>query len=74
MFCWAVKSGEYHRDFYILKLNVRLDITKSNFDRVRPTFGEWAAKVIATFREKSTLPCPSAKYGGSTQRDELQNV
>jgi len=63
MFCWAVKSGEYHRDFYILKAEGRLDITKDNFDRVRPTFGEWAAKVIATFPEKSLhlVPVPNTE-------------
>jgi predicted amidophosphoribosyltransferase len=63
MFCWAVKSGEYHRDFYILKSDGRLNITKDNFDRVRPTFGEWAAKVIATFPQNPLhlVPVPNTE-------------
>lgn len=63
MFCWAVKSGEYHRDFYIMKSDGRLVITKDNFQLVRPTFGEWAAKTIATFGESSLhlVPVPNTE-------------
>ena len=59
MYCWAVKSGEYRRDFYIIKTNSqRLDINKSNFNRVRSTFGTWAAGVIDTFPEKDLYLVP----------------
>ena len=58
MFCWAVKSGRFHRNFYIVKSDGRLDITKANFNRVRPTFGEWAAKVITEFPERPLYLVP----------------
>jgi predicted amidophosphoribosyltransferase len=63
MFCWAVKSGQYKRDFYIIKSEGRLDINKNNFHLVRPIFGEWAAKAIATFGEKSMylVPVPNTE-------------
>jgi predicted amidophosphoribosyltransferase len=63
MFCWAVKSGQHHRDFYILKTDGRLDITRKNFDRVRPTFGEWAAKIVPTIANRPLylVPVPNTE-------------
>src|SRR6266446_6005845 len=49
MFCWAVKSGEFHGNFYIERKEGRLNITRNNFQLVRPTFGSWAAKNLPTF-------------------------
>jgi hypothetical protein len=61
MFCHAVKSGEFHRRFYIDKQSGRLNITKANFPMVRPTFGDWAARKLPTFSEEPVLlvPVPS---------------
>lgn len=63
MFCWAVKSGQYKRDFCIIKSDGQLNITKSNFTLVRPTFGEWAAKAVASFGQKSLhlVPVPNTE-------------
>jgi hypothetical protein len=58
MFCWAVKSGEYHGDFYIERKAGRLNITRNNFRLVRPTFGAWAAKNLTTFSNQSLLVVP----------------
>ena len=59
MFCWAVKVGSFKSKFYILKDGQRLDITKENFNLVRPIFGEWAAKVIAALQEKDVYLVPA---------------
>jgi hypothetical protein len=63
MFCWAVKSGQYYRDFHILKSDGRLDITRNNFDRVRLTFGEWAAKIVRTVADHPLylVPVPNTE-------------
>jgi predicted amidophosphoribosyltransferase len=58
MFCWAVKSGEYHGDFYIERKAGRLNITRNNFQLVRPTFGAWAARMLPTFSDQSLLVVP----------------
>jgi len=58
MFCWAVKSGEFHGNFYIERKEGRLNITRNNFQLVRPTFGSWAAKNLPTFTEESLLVVP----------------
>jgi hypothetical protein len=58
MFCLAVKSGEFHRDFYIERAAGRLSITRNNFNLVRPTFGAWVAKRLPTFSADSLLAVP----------------
>jgi hypothetical protein len=63
MFCRAVKSGEFHRDFYIERAAGRLSINRKNFNLVRPVFGEWVAKKLLTFsvpvQPLSIVPVPS---------------
>ena len=63
MFCWAVKSGQYHRDFYIERPEGRLNITKANFHLVRPTFGGWAAQKLPAFSTDPIVlvPVPSTE-------------
>ena len=63
MFCHAVKSGEFHRTFYIPRKSGQLDITSNNFNLVRPIFGAWAATTLPTFSKDSFLivPVPSKK-------------
>jgi hypothetical protein len=73
MYSWAVKSGQYKRDFYIIRPNgQRLDINRNNFSRVRPTFGSWAASVIDTFEENDIylvpVPDTEALAGAKTYR------
>jgi hypothetical protein len=62
LFCWAVKSGVYKYDFFIDTTDGRVDITSDNFDEVRLTFGEWAARKARSWLEKgdiSLVPIPS---------------
>ena len=58
MFCLAVKSGEFHRDFYIERAAGRLNINRNNFRLVRPTFGAWVAKKLPTVSKKPLLVVP----------------
>jgi Phosphoribosyl transferase domain len=64
MFCLAVKSGEFHRGFYIERQSGKVDITENNFRRVRPIFGAWVAKAVAKFAKDNkcdvlVVPVPS---------------
>jgi hypothetical protein len=63
MFCHAVKSGQFHRNFYIERVADRLNINQQNFNLVRPTFGEWVARTLPTFSDKplSVVPVPHAR-------------
>jgi predicted amidophosphoribosyltransferase len=76
MFCWAVKSGEYHREFFIDKANGQLSITKDNFHLVRPTFGEWAARKLPTFAKGPLLiiPVPNKVAPDATTYASLEMV
>jgi predicted amidophosphoribosyltransferase len=58
LFCWAVRSGQYRYDFVIEKTGGPLKITRNNFSRVRPTFGQWAAQRVKGFTEKDVLLIP----------------
>src|SRR5258708_6890823 len=66
MYCWAVKSGGFHRDFFIDKADGRLNITRDNFHLVRPTFGAWAALKARSWTEEaiSLVPVPSKSAVG----------
>jgi predicted amidophosphoribosyltransferase len=63
MFCWAVKSGQYHREFYVERPEGRLNITKANFHLVRPTFRGWAAQKLPAFSTDPLVlvPVPNAE-------------
>lgn len=69
MFCHAVKSGEFHRNFYIPRKSGQLDITTNNFNLVRPIFGAWATRTLPTFSKDSFLivPVPSKKALASVE-------
>jgi hypothetical protein len=58
MFCWAVKSGRYSRDFFIDRQAGRLNINRNNFSLVRPTFGAWVAKKLHSFSKEQLLVVP----------------
>jgi len=58
MFCLAVKSGKFHHNFYIERAAGRLNITRNNFNLVRPTFGTWVAKKLPSFVDKPLLVVP----------------
>jgi hypothetical protein len=55
MFCWAVKSGRFHKNFYIERKSGRLHITRDNFHLVRPTFGAWAARILPAWFSKDPV-------------------
>lgn len=58
-FVWAVKYGSFKRTFFIIKPDgVRLDITKDNFNLVRPLFGEWAAGALPSLSSDPLLLVP----------------
>jgi len=75
MFCHAVKSGQFHRNFYIERVAGRLNINQRNFNLVRPTFGEWVARTLPTFSDKplSVVPVPSKDaLAGATSYRSLE--
>lgn len=52
-FCWAVKTGRFHKEFLLHKQEGKLRITKDNIGVVRPTFGGYVAR------------CATEKLGGA---------
>lgn len=74
MFCLAVKSGEYHRTFFIEREAGRLDINDKNFHLVRPTFGEWAAKRIAQLYSDPLVIVPVPSKDGVTGADSYRSL
>ncbi|MEJ0076479.1 MAG: phosphoribosyltransferase [Alphaproteobacteria bacterium] len=74
MFCLAVKSGEYHRTFYIEREAGRLNIDDKNFNLVRPTFGEWAAKWAAQLSSDPLVIVPVPSKDGVTGADSYRSL
>jgi phosphoribosylpyrophosphate synthetase len=61
-FCWAVKYGTFKPVFNIHDTaGNKTQVTKKNFNIVRPTFGKWIDKSATTFsgRNVALVPVPS---------------
>src|SRR4051812_23889907 len=59
-YVWAVKVGSHRRNFYIRRPS-RLNITETNFNLVRKTFGQWAAEQLPQISSEPIVlvPVPS---------------